>query len=227
MVYLYLLLFTAFFPLFLSFDRNVRFYRKWKYFFPAVIIPAAAFIFWDYYFTQKGIWGFNENYVMGAYLFGLPLEEIAFFLVIPFACVFVYECLNFYVKKDYLQSFAPYISAFVSLALTGIAIFHLDKLYTSTTFLLTAALIIIVQWIIKAKYIGRFYFSFLLIIFPFFLINGILTYLPVVWYNDAYNLGIRIITIPVEDVFYGFSLLLATVIIYEKLQKKKEVCCQN
>ena len=58
---------------------------------------------------------------------------------------------------------------------------------------------------------------------PFIITNGILTGSfiedQVVWYNDNYNLGLRIFTIPVEDVFYGMLLLFSNVIIYELLRK--------
>jgi lycopene cyclase domain-containing protein len=61
-----------------------------------------------------------------------------------------------------------------------------------------------------------------LLLIPFLIINGILTGTgpdqPVVWYNDAENLGIRLFTIPLEDVFYGFELMLFNVCFYEYLK---------
>jgi lycopene cyclase domain-containing protein len=52
------------------------------------------------------------------------------------------------------------------------------------------------------------------------LVNGFLTAIPVVIYNDTENLGIRIYTIPFEDVFYGMLLVFMNIVIYEKLRGK-------
>ena len=68
--------------------------------------------------------------------------------------------------------------------------------------------------------------SFLVIMFPFFLVNGILTGMftsePVVWYNDVEHLQIRIATIPVEDVGYAFSMLFCNLMIFEALKTKQK-----
>ena len=56
---------------------------------------------------------------------------------------------------------------------------------------------------------------------PFLLVNGVLTYLPIVWYNNSYNLGRRIVSIPVEDTMYSMLMLLLTISVYEGLRQRK------
>ena len=80
-------------PLALSFDKRVAFYKKWKQLFTAMLFPAFLYIIWDIYFTANGVWSFNENYVCGIKLFNLPIEEVLFFFVVPYCCVFIYECI--------------------------------------------------------------------------------------------------------------------------------------
>ena len=54
--------------------------------------------------------------------------------------------------------------------------------------------------------------------------NGILTgsflETPIVNYNNFENLGIRVFTVPIEDIGYCFSMLFGNLMIYETLQKK-------
>jgi lycopene cyclase domain-containing protein len=51
-------------------------------------------------------------------------------------------------------------------------------------------------------------------------INGYLTWRPVVLYGEEYYLGIRLFTIPVEDFLFGFSLLTSNIIIWEYITRK-------
>lgn len=73
---------------------------------------------------------------------------------------------------------------------------------------------------------GRFYFSYLFVLIPFFIVNGILTGSfidqEVVWYNNHENLGIRIGTIPADDLFYNMLMLLMVTSIYEGLKNRKK-----
>ncbi len=54
-----------------------------------------------------------------------------------------------------------------------------------------------------------------------FIINGYLTWRPIVLYGEGHYLGIRLFTIPVEDFLYGFSLLTLNISIWEFCNKKR------
>lgn len=222
--YTYLLvnIFTILVPFIMSFDKRIKFFKTWKALFPAIIITGAFFLIWDVKFTQMQVWLFSRTYTMGINYFGLPLEEYLFFLTVPYACVFTYKALNYYIKKDILGKYQSAINIFLIGLLTLVAILNLSKLYTSVTFLLTALFISFHQFMMESKYLGRFYVSWIVTLIPFFIVNGILTALPVVVYNNAENLGIRLYTIPIEDTIYGMLLLMMNVSIYEYFLSKQE-----
>lgn len=220
-IYLYLHIFTVFFPLLLSFDKKVAFYKNWPALFPAIFVNAVVFMVWDSWFTSLGVWGFNEEYLIGLYIFNLPLEEVLFFVTVPYACVFIYDVLNAYIQKDLLQPYAKVIAMLLLLALPLLAVFHMGRLYTSITFCGLALLHLVHLRFFGTRYLGRFYLMYLVHLVPFLLVNGVLTYLPIVWYNNTYNLGRRIVTIPVEDTMYSMLMLLLTVSVYEGLRQRK------
>lgn len=66
----------------------------------------------------------------------------------------------------------------------------------------------------------RFYRAYAVSLFPFYIVNGILTSIPIVLYNNQQNLGFRVGTIPFEDHFYSMGLLLMNVYLYEFFQSK-------
>ncbi|SHM40588.1 lycopene cyclase domain-containing protein [Cyclobacterium lianum] len=223
--YLGLMVFTILYPLAQSFEHRIRYHKKWYALWPATFVAAIAYIVWDHWFTVEGVWWFNERYILGYYLFELPVEEISFFFIVPFACIFIYEVLIYFFPKDWLK---PVGKPFVFLMAPSLFILGLvfrDKMYTSFNFIVTALIIMVHFIIFKDKLLGRFLFGFLVTLIPFMLVNGVLTgsWLdePIVGYNDEENLGIRIGTVPLEDSVYLLGLLLLNVSIYEKLLKRK------
>lgn len=219
--YLLLDIGTLLFPLLLSFDKKVAFWRKWKYLFPAMFVVAAFFLVWDYLFTLWGVWGFTPAYLMGTYLANLPLEEVTFFLVVPYACVFVYECLKVYFPADPLRKVYRWIHVAVMLLLALALLFYSDRLYTAVTALLLLFLLLMHSWVWRSRYLSFFYLAWIICIVPMLIVNGVLTALPVVWYEPAEQIGQRLGTIPVEDFFYNMLCMLMNIGIYERLQRGK------
>ncbi len=211
-------------PLALSFDKKVAFYAKWKYLFPAMLLPAVFYIIWDSYFTEWGIWSFSPDHITGIKYWGLPVEEILFFFVVPYCCVFIYECIRCYFPRIRNEKWSLGFLAvlFVVLLVTGIIFYQ--RSYTSYTFILLSVCLLF--FFLFRKYFPQFntavfLVAYAVILVPFLIVNGFLTAIPVVLYNDAENLGIRIHTIPLEDVFYGMLLIFLDIIIYETLRRSR------
>jgi len=59
------------------------------------ILPVAAvFVVWDVAATRSGQWAFDAAQTVPVRVAGLPLEEFAFFLVIPLAGLLTYEAVG-------------------------------------------------------------------------------------------------------------------------------------
>lgn len=215
------------FPFLFSFYPKANFSKEWRYLFPALFITAFVFIVWDELFTQLGVWGFNQRYLTGIYLGSLPLEEVMFFIFIPYACLFIYFAVGHLSKKEYLTSIHKHLTTFLIVFLIITGIFFFNHWYTSVTFFSLALFLSLHRWYWKSTFIGRFYFSYLFILIPFFIVNGILTgsfiEQEVVWYNNNENLNVRIGTIPVDDLFYNMLMLLMVTTLYEWLKNRKHV----
>jgi lycopene cyclase domain-containing protein len=220
--YLYLHIFT-FVPIFLlSFDKNVHYYTRWRYLLPAITLVAAFFIGWDALFTARGVWGFNDTYVLGIHFADLPLEEWLFFFIVPFACVFIYECLNFYVKKDWLGPYDKQITIGLAIILLLVGGWYWQQLYTVSACLLSAALLLYHLFFLPVTWRGRFYLAYAVSLIPFLLVNGVLTggytQQPVVLYNPEEMIGFRLTSVPVEDSAYGFLMIFGVVTLYERFR---------
>lgn len=210
-------------PLLLSFDKKVAFYKEWKYVLPASLAPAIFYIAWDMYFTYKGIWNFSAAYIQGTHIGFLPIEEVLFFFIVPYCCVFIYACIKAYFPQIKRSQTSDRILIGIALVLFLFGCIFYNRWYTASTFLFSALFIF---WIFSAKKFFRsfdsalFLVSYAVCLIPFFVVNGFLTAIPVVNYNDAENLGFRIYTIPFEDTFYGMLLVMMNIAGYEKLKAK-------
>ncbi len=218
--YLIINILTLLFPIVQSFESKIKFFNNWKFVFPSIFLTGTFFIIWDVFKTQYGVWSFNNEYLLGIYIINLPLEEWLFFISVPFACVFVYEVVNLYLKKDILSKSAGKISFAIGLILILLAIINFEKSYTFIAFLFTGLFLILHALLWKPQWLGRFYVAYLVSLLPFFLVNGLLTAMPVVLYNNSENLGIRLYTIPIEDTIYSLLLFMMNVTFYEYFKKK-------
>ncbi|WP_020674247.1 lycopene cyclase domain-containing protein [Amycolatopsis nigrescens] len=74
---------------------GARVYRRPSRLVRAVLPAAAVFLVWDIVAIAAGVWGYNPEFITGVILpFGVPLEELLFFLVIPICGLLTYEAVN-------------------------------------------------------------------------------------------------------------------------------------
>lgn len=206
-----------------SFHPKIRFDRHFGAFLKASMLVAIPFVLWDAWFTQLGVWWFNDRYLLGLRVLGLPLEELLFFICIPFSCVFTYYCLDSFLKLDWkprAEKWLVIISAAICLA---IGILYLELLYTTITFFATAATLLFLHYVAKVSWLGKASVVYVILLPGFFMVNGVLTgtglETPIVNYNSAEFLNIRMQTIPVEDAVYGYALILWNIYFFKKLQR--------
>lgn len=224
-LYLFIDLASLSIPFIYSFHSRINFHKQFHAAIPAILFTALCFIIWDSAFTDRGVWGFNPAYISGLYLFNLPLEEVLFFICIPYACLFTYHCLTRFYPIQWKEHTELICCIFLITLLFGVGIVHVAKVYTYATCVSTAALLVIFRFIFMVKWMGRLLSVFAVLLIPFFIVNGLLTGTalpePVVWYNEAENMGIRLHTIPLEDVIYGFELIMINVFFFEWLGSRK------
>lgn len=217
-LYLYINLATILGPLFLSFDKHLQFYKSFKRLLYAYIIVSTIFIVWDVWYTAMGVWGFNPKYLSGIYLWNLPLGELLFFICVPYACIFLYRTITHHFPWVQL-SLKWYRGLAVMMLFFGVFLLFAGwgKWYTASVGI-TQILLSIYLLTQKDLFHRQYLLIFLITLLPFLLVNGVLTGSfieeQIVWYNDDENLGIRLFTIPIEDIAYAFALLYPMHLIY-------------
>jgi lycopene cyclase domain-containing protein len=129
--------------------------------------------------------------------------------------------------KDYFKAQQKNISiGFIAFSIV-MAVYFFSNLYTLFAFSSVIVMISLLQFVLKVSWLSRFYFAYLILQIPFLIVNGILTGTglenPVVWYNPNHIIGLRIHTIPFEDTFYGMSMLLLSLALYEFFLSRKQI----
>ena len=223
--YLQVLTFSIVIPLIFSFHHKINFYKKWSAFIKANILITIPFLIWDEFFTRNGIWGFNDEHLTGIYVLNLPIEEILFFTIIPYCCVFTYEVfLKLSLKNNQITQL---LTLFFGIIILLIGILLYSKIYTAITFI-SLGILLIILFSQNKEFINTFYLTYLVVTASFFiLVNGILTGgtldTPPVWYNNSETLNIRLWTIPIEDFFYSMLLILSNIWLFEIFKSKSVI----
>lgn len=222
--YAALLFGSILFPFLFSFEKNIRFIRFLKPVLFAILFPGVFFIVWDALFTYLGFWSFSPLYTLGPRLWGLPVEEWLFFVVIPYCSLFVYEVLRYYLPRlEFHKTVGLFLTVIAALLLVlGISAYGVWYTFVCLTSASLFLFILLSQKDIR-NYRSHFLLAFGVSCIPMFTVNGVLTALPVVEYNSAFFSGYRISTIPAEDFAYFLLLFSMNFVVYQKVKKRN--CC--
>lgn len=216
--YLIINIATVIVPLIMSFEEKLRFYRFYLPLVISIILIGLLFIIWDHQATVRGDWSFNEKYILGILLFELPLEEVLFFVTVPYSIIFLYETMHVYLPDKRIKIPKTILYIIVVLFL-GSSLMFVNQYYTFTVLIFAGTslfLLILENQLINSR---NFLFFIVFTYLPFFVVNYFLTSMPIVSYSPNAIWGARIITIPVEDFFYSFSLLSLYLLTYLKAKQ--------
>lgn len=201
-------------PLAMSFEKRLKFYKILPALIFSISVVGGVFIVWDAYAVVRGDWSFNSNYVLSYRFSNLPLEEILFFVTVPYASIFLYETAKVYLKNKSLN-LKRTTFAYLSILFLGLAVIFSNQYYTATVFIFMSIFMALVYFTNPSFLRETIYWKWILVTYlPFLIVNYFLTSLPIVSYSSKAIWGIRITTIPLEDFFYSFALLSLSLFFY-------------
>lgn len=201
-------------PFIVSFFRPGYLPRFVPYLFAAICV-SIPFLIWDHFVTGY-FWTFNPDYTTGITIGNLPVEEVMFFLTVPYSCLFIWEIITRKMKpkKAQFADFAPFF--FLALFPIGIWFYWQGLEYTGSIYIVFS-LTVVVDGLAKTRFYQKntSYFFMSLIIGLTFIFNWYLTARPVVLYNEEVKTNGMVLSIPMEDFIYGLSLIILAAIVYD------------
>ena len=203
-----------------QFNRQIKHVSQWRLKLFTNGIVMIPYIIWDALVTGSH-WQFNKAYTLDFRLLGLPIEEWLFFITVPFGCLLVWETLP---DTKRVGKPNPYVNFLLRTVLyatlpIGISVFSTGRQYTGLV-LCCLGLVGLADTLLSTHLLLRpkTYLYLAIVAGLILAFNGYLTARPVVLYGEAYQSGYRILTIPIEDFGYGFTLTLFNAMVYEILK---------
>lgn len=93
--YIGVLLFIGLCGVGVNFFFKTNFGRRWRIFLITDLLILVLYTAWDSWAIYKRNWYFDPSQILGVkLLFSIPLEEILFFIVVPFTTVATYLALK-------------------------------------------------------------------------------------------------------------------------------------
>jgi lycopene cyclase domain-containing protein len=210
------------FPLIFSFERRrIKFYTRIRPILVSMFLVGMFFVGWDAFATFRGHWSFNPAYVNETQILGLPIEEILFFVTVPYSCLFVFESILQLIGDKKMFSPKKRVFSIIGSLIMFSAFGFYNKEYTFLAILSVGLSVLIVSLVDVKLFSSRLYWIYTVLTIVLFLIfNYLLTSTPVVQYSSAAITGFRVTTIPIEDFLFNYSMLTNYLLVYLWASKK-------
>lgn len=78
---------------------GARVYARWKLMLLALLPTVLIFSLWDIVGILREHWTYNPAYITGVHFGVMPLEELAFFIVIPICGLLTYEAVGTVLRR--------------------------------------------------------------------------------------------------------------------------------
>src|SRR5918992_3117298 len=101
--YLVLNLFIIAVPLWYTPDKRTTYYRRLPALVLSIVVVSTCYLVWDILVTARGEWSFNSRYLTGVQIYNIPLEEVLFFITVPYSCLFIYEVVLYATRNSKLK----------------------------------------------------------------------------------------------------------------------------
>ena len=214
LTYLLLNLFIIAVPAWYTPDKRTAYYRCLPALAFSIAVVSTCYLLWDILVTARGEWSFNSKYLTGVQILNIPLEEVLFFITVPYSCLFIYEVVLYATKRSEFRLPASIIIAVILALIAASFAFYLQG-YTAKA-LASCAFFLVIAFLFDRPLIqSKQYWLWLAICYvPFLIINTVLTALPVVEYHSKAIWGLRVGTIPLEDFFYNYAMLSFYLLVY-------------
>lgn len=200
----------------ISFLSPISKYRRYHPLIISIAVVAPVYIIWDQLAVIFGTWKFDSANVIGIYFFHLPIEEVSFFLVVPFSTLLIYEVISSHLKGKISGRIILTVSSVSIILLILLGVLNISRSYTSIASFFAAASIVIGLLLDRQLMERKSLWVYMAISYiPFVFFDHLMVSIPVFTYGANAIIGLRIAEIPVEEFLYVFSLLMSYVIVYD------------
>lgn len=180
----------------------------------ATLLGAVPFVVWDAAVVGRH-WWFHPERVTGLELFGLPIEELGFFVVVPLACLVTWE-LIVGAARSRPRAHLPTLPIVLAAVVGAAVLAAMGREYTALACLgLAGAALLDDALGTRVASLPAAWRHALVVIGLTTVFNGWLTARPIVLYDPAMQLDWRIGTVPIEDYAFGLGLVWVTTALYQ------------